>query len=738
MANLKNFRSKIIMESEQKGAQAFNKIGGNLQKATKAAGRFVAVAAPIAAGAIFTTSLRQSARFQQSIADLSAITGAAGRDLQFLSEQSLRLGQNSTFSSAQAAEAFKLVASAKPDLLDNAAALSETTRQTLLLAEAAGTQLPEAASIVGTSLNQFGAGADQAGRFVNVLAAGAQRGASEVTDTANALDKAGVVARSAGLSFELTNAAIQTLAASGVKGQVAGTQLRGVLIRLSSQARDEFNPEVVGLAEALENLGEANLSTAEKAKLFGQENIVSANILIDQVDEVRRYEEALTGTDTALEQAATRTDTLQGDTKGLGSAFEALSIRMGDKLNPVSRQFVQNLTDIINAFADTTEASQGAARGFDFLEESMDFVGTTAFAIKQIFVSLGEIVGAVFASIAQAMEGEFRSAIDTLKEGVADARDNMTQIAEVQLRLEKQNRALITTADERVEKERALTKAYQDQAEVIETVIEKTEGLATPTAGSQAEEAAAQKRREALEHQVETVRQASLMEEQVLVEKYQRQAEIIQTGIQSEIIQQSEANTVLLALAQDFSDKLLTIRQKNLSDIEKFTSMSTKKQTEFVISEGIRMTQGVAQNSKTMFKINKIAAIAQATINTGRAISEALAAYPPPLSFAMAALAGAAGVAQVQAIKSTSFTGAGGGTTPSAAGTTPVVNDQPTAPTLPAPSGGGPGAGQQISINIDGLPESGLMSTEAVRELMMSIDEQLGDGVKLGVAGEET
>ena len=42
-------------------------------------------------------------------------------------------------------------------------------------------------------------------------------------------------------------------------------------------------------------------------------------------------------------------------------------------------------------------------------------------------------------------------------------------------------------------------------------------------------------------------------------------------------------------------------------------------------------------------------------INTYRAISNALATYPPPLNFAVAAAQGAAGFAQVAAIRSQSF-----------------------------------------------------------------------------------
>jgi hypothetical protein len=55
----------------------------------------------------------------------------------------------------------------------------------------------------------------------------------------------------------------------------------------------------------------------------------------------------------------------------------------------------------------------------------------------------------------------------------------------------------------------------------------------------------------------------------------------------------------------------------------------------------------------TLFKDNKAVAIAQAVINTAQGITAALAQFPPPLSFAMAAAQAAAGAAQIAVIAST-------------------------------------------------------------------------------------
>ena len=176
--------------------------------------------------------------------------------------------------------------------------------------------------------------------------------------------------------------------------------------------------------------------------------------------------------------------------------------------------------------------------------------------------------------------------------------------------------------------------------------------------------------------------------------------------------------------------------------------MTSRQKVEMVVGDALKMTQGVATHNKTMFKINKAAAIANAVINTAQGVTRSLADYPMPLAAVMAALAAAAGLAQISAIKSTSFQGGGTGTTPSAAGATPTVNNQPVAgvggseASLQGPfdvgAGGGAAGtlpGQEVTIRLDGLEEGGMLTTDQVRALMGSISDQIGDGVTIDTGG---
>ncbi|HUW21514.1 MAG TPA: phage tail tape measure protein, partial [Candidatus Bathyarchaeia archaeon] len=121
-------------------------------------------------GKVLVNSVRRMAEFEEVGSNLSAITGLMGEDLDFLKRKAIEMGGSTTKSSVDTLKAFKLIASAKPELLNNASALAATTKEAIALSEASGLELPAAAEALTTSLNQFSLSADQSSRVINVLA----------------------------------------------------------------------------------------------------------------------------------------------------------------------------------------------------------------------------------------------------------------------------------------------------------------------------------------------------------------------------------------------------------------------------------------------------------------------------------------------------------------------------------------------------------------------------------------
>ena len=218
----------------------------------------------------------------------------------------------------------------------------------------------------------------------------------------------------------------------------------------------------------------------------------------------------------------------------------------------------------------------------------------------------------------------------------------------------------------------------------------------------------------ALKSEEQRIAESHLVRQQILID-----AEA--AGIESIV----PFNDLKVMLAQQHEDKLTAVVLKGLSDREKFQIKSAKAQTKTVIGELVGLTQGVAQHNKTMFNINKTAGIANALVGAYESFNRTMGAYPYPINIGLAGLSLAAGLAQVQAIRSTSFSGGGGGTTPSAAGGVPTINDTPV-PTLPNSDISQP-ATTEVNLTIVG----GLHNSEDVRTLIEAINDEIGDGVQL-------
>ena len=339
---------------------AAGKMGGALKTALNSlSGGFLGAIGSIAGviGAL-KKAVGASDEFTAKMANLQALTGLRGDDLDWLGEKARSMGSALTDagvriakSSNEIADAFALMGSAKPELLGDKEALAGVTEAALTLAAAAGLDTNEAVTSLANTMNQFGAGAQEASRYINTLAAGSQAGSAGVDLISKAITKFGAVAAGANLSVEESVALIETLAAKGIQGEVAGTKLNSVLIALQTGA-DEFNPKIVGLNQAFENLAAANLSTAEKVKIFGQGNIAAGEILIQNRAQLADLTQAVTGTGTAFEQAAINTNDNATRTQQMLNRLEVAYQKVGDALQPLLANALSFLTSIMDTLGD--------------------------------------------------------------------------------------------------------------------------------------------------------------------------------------------------------------------------------------------------------------------------------------------------------------------------------------------------------------------------------------------------
>ena len=316
-----------------------------------------------AVGLAVVKSTKESAAFGKKLSELSSITGTVGKDLEFLADKALEFEDKTGIAGTEIVETFKLVGSIRPELLANKEALAAATEEVVALAQASGLSLPDAATAAIGALNQFGEASDQAARFVNVMAAGAKAGSSEINDTAAALQNSGGAMKAAGVSFEQGNALIQGVAESMIKGAEAGTGLRNVLLKLETQSDKGLRPSVVGLEAALENAAKKFDTTTERTKAFGVENILVADKVLNSRTEIAKLTEEVTGTGVAYEQQRKNLDNLATDLQKAGTATTGFFRDLGQSQDGFIRKVVQGYTYLVQQLTAKTGTLKAFFRG---------------------------------------------------------------------------------------------------------------------------------------------------------------------------------------------------------------------------------------------------------------------------------------------------------------------------------------------------------------------------------------
>lgn len=381
---------------------ANNVIGGMTKSITSMAASFVGPAAAVGAlTTAFKYNVDTAKQFEKSVSELSSLTGMTGAALDDLKAKAIDLGGSTTQSASQVVDAFKLIGSQKPELLGNAKALNDVTKAAITLAEASGNDVRSSATALTASLNIMGEGADQAQRYINVLAAASQAGSVDIQGLTDIIFKSGQAASMNKLSFEEFIAVAEAIGPKFGTAAEAGTALNTMLLKLETQTNDKYKPSVVGLQQALQNLSEANMTASQKTKLVTENGFKALEAILANTSAVGDLQDKITGTNTAIEQAKINTDNLDGALKNLESKWERLNLTINDG-NGIFTGFVNLLGEGLTGATETIQAIKDIGSAFSV---SNEYVGAAVEGIKTYVSNLvkhfggGGVIGQVIRNI---------------------------------------------------------------------------------------------------------------------------------------------------------------------------------------------------------------------------------------------------------------------------------------------------------------------------------------------------
>jgi TP901 family phage tail tape measure protein len=387
--------------------QRMQDVGARIQSA----GQNVAMsfgAASIAIGGALGFAAKKSMDFEAQMDRVGAISGANAEELKALEEAALELGSSTSKSATEVAQGFEIMAT----MGYNANQIIAAMPGVIAAAEASGEDMALVADTVSSALNAFGLEASEASRVADVLAQAANDSAAGIQDMQYTFKYAAPIAKSLGISLEELAAATEIMANNGIRGEQAGTTLRGALIRLSdppkeaAEALAELGIEITDSQGKMRPFGDIiaqlsektkNMSNAQKlaalSTIFGTE---AASGMLTVIEAGPQKLDALTkslqNSGAASQEAAKKMkDNLKGALEELGGAFETAQITIGNALAPA----IQNVAEVL----------QGLVDWFNNLSPSMQKFIAIGAAVAAVFTGIVASVGIVLAVIGSAVTG---------------------------------------------------------------------------------------------------------------------------------------------------------------------------------------------------------------------------------------------------------------------------------------------------------------------------------------------
>ena len=288
------FRSASALRSISKVTRAFS----NMQKKARrlregfssiATGvRQLALAGSVLALAVGVAS-SAAIRFESAMSGVNAVLiDATEGEMQQLTAQAKELGRTTIFTATQSAIAQQKLARAGFKMLETMQGLPAI----LNVAAAEEIDLATATTIVASTLRAFNIEALEAAHVSDVLALASARSNTTIISLGESLKFAAPFAARLGIGFEETAAAIMLLGDAGLRGTIAGTAVKNMLIKLGKPTKEiidlfggqkGFNaavletkdkllplPELIGnIADVLNKDGTILEKTARANKLFG-------------------------------------------------------------------------------------------------------------------------------------------------------------------------------------------------------------------------------------------------------------------------------------------------------------------------------------------------------------------------------------------------------------------------------------------------------------------------------------
>ena len=273
-------------------------------------GRRLSLTVSVPLAIIGAQALKTAGEFQLGMNRVKALTGATGAAFNALTQQALMLGRTTQFSASQASQAMGFLAMAG----QRTSQILGSVPAVLQLAASALIDMGKSADIVTNIMAGFGISVKNLPGAVDILVKAFTSANTNLVQLGHAMKYVGPVAKAVGFDFKEVVAAVALLGNAGIQASLAGTSLRGAILRITKPTGEA--------AEALKALG-INVKTSD-GRLKG---------LIDILEEF----------EIAIKRAG-------GETKVAGEIMQILGLRAGPGILALLSQGSKKVRELANEF----------------------------------------------------------------------------------------------------------------------------------------------------------------------------------------------------------------------------------------------------------------------------------------------------------------------------------------------------------------------------------------------------
>ena len=570
-------------------------------------GAFGLVGGIAAFASVIKSAANTVIEYQKEIVNLGAIAGKTRKEIAPLEAQIRAVAAGSLNSATEVAKlATELIKLGSTP--EEAAKLLKPINDLSIALRASA---EDSATLVKSLLNTFGAGAEEATKYTDVLAAAANYTALGFEELRDSMSYIAPVANAMGYSIEKTAAMVGVLADNGIKAESAGRLLRTMMGNAAKAG--------VTLEVQLEKVVNSTDKVKTATQLFGSEGASLGIILANNKDRVAELTKEFENSKGSLKELTDKQlQSLDSKLKILNSTWEEFVLSVEDGQGSISTFFsffVDGAADALSSLIRLNTSwdslfekakTEGSASGKEKFDTKFMGIFTPGISdeqevaqqIKDTAENLKSVYYNELFKIEQEIQerGEARG-INFL--GLPAGR-KLNEEKERLTKLYEEQRAIIGSANEKIlgTKEAAV----QKEKEIDETQIEENKKIQAAKEKARAEYLAKLKKQEdeiyAL-HKFRLDRSAELNDE-ITADENESIEDRIDAYLESEQLKLSSLN---LTLEHELVSNALSLIDAKTTSIEKMKSIESEAKLKAKqLSDGVVLSENASDAEKLIYE----------------------------------------------------------------------------------------------------------------------------------------